>query len=67
MTEEAFSAHMSSAAGNKLQPDNTLSEEAQRHWYEIYNRRRAFHVHVEEARVIRGLDKSAVVEAYEEW
>lgn len=67
MEEAAFSMNMESAAANKLQPDNTLSEEAQRHWPEIYSRRRAFHVNVAEAVEIRGLEKSAVLQTYEEW
>ena len=67
MTEDVFSTNMESAAANKLQPDNTLSEEAQRHWPEIYSRRRAFHVNVAEAAEMRGLEKSAVLQAYEEW
>ncbi len=67
MTEDVFSTNMESAAANKLQPDNTLSEEAQRHWPEIYSRRRAFNVHVAEAVEIRGLEKSAVLQAYKEW
>lgn len=67
MKEDVFSMHMESAAANKLQPDNTLSEEAQRHWPEIYSRRRAFHVNVAEAAEMRRIDKSAVLQAYEEW
>ncbi|CAN0497552.1 unnamed protein product [Laminaria digitata] len=67
MKEEEFSTNMASAAANKLQPDNTLSEEAQRHWPEIFSRRRAFHVNIEEACVMKGLQKSAVLKAYDEW
>ncbi|CAM9795347.1 unnamed protein product, partial [Ectocarpus fasciculatus] len=67
MTEETFSTNMESAAANKLQPDNTLHEEAQRFWPEIYSRRREFHVEVAEAVEMKGLDKSAVLRAYEEW
>ncbi|CAN0158080.1 unnamed protein product [Hapterophycus canaliculatus] len=67
MKEDAFSMNMESAAANKLQPDNTLSEETQRHWNEIYSRRRAFHVNVLEAAQMRGLKKAAVLQAYEEW
>ncbi|CAM9190564.1 unnamed protein product [Scytosiphon promiscuus] len=67
MKEDVFSTNMESAAANKLQPDNTLSEETQRHWHEIYSRRRAFHVNVLEAVHMRGLKKSAVLQAYEEW
>lgn len=67
MTEEAFLTHMASAAANKLQPDNNLNEEAERHWSEIYSRRRAFHVNVDEAHVMSALGKSAVLKAYEEW
>lgn len=67
MTDEAFSKHMASAAANKLEPDNTLSEEAQRHWPEIFTRRRSFHMNVREAHFIRTLKKSAVLKAYEDW
>lgn len=67
MKEEVFSTHMESAAANKLQPDNTLREETQRHWPEIYSRRRAFFVNVAEAVEMRRLEKSAVLQAYEEW
>ncbi|CAN0250589.1 unnamed protein product [Ectocarpus sp. 12 AP-2014] len=67
MTEDTFSMNMESAAANKLQPDNTLSEEAQRYWPEIYSRRREFHVNVAEATEMKGLEKSAVLRAYEEW
>ncbi|CAM9884135.1 unnamed protein product [Ectocarpus sp. 4 AP-2014] len=67
MTEDTFSMNMESAAANKLQPDNTLSEEAQRYWPEIYRRRREFHVNVAEAAEMKGLEKSAVLRAYEEW
>lgn len=67
MTPEAFSRHMSSVAANKLQPDNALSEEAQRHWPEIHTGRRAFHVNVDEAHAVRLLEHSAVLKAYEEW
>lgn len=67
MEEEVFVMNMESAAANKLQPDNTLNEEAQRHWPEIYSRRREFHVNVAEAMEIKGLEKSAVLQAYEEW
>lgn len=67
MTEDTFSMNMESAAANKLQPDNTLHEEAQRYWPEIYSRRREFHANVAEAVEMKGLEKSAVLQAYEEW
>lgn len=67
MKDDVFLTNMESAAANKLQPDNTLSEETQRHWHEIYSRRRAFHVNVLEAAHMRGLQKIAVLQAYEEW
>lgn len=67
MTAEDFSRHMSSVAANKLQPDNTLSEETQRHWPEISTRRRAFHVNIQEAYAVRVLEHSAVLKAYSEW
>ncbi|CAM9605254.1 unnamed protein product [Sphacelaria rigidula] len=67
MTDKVFSTHMSSAAANKLQPDNTLNEEAQRHWPEINSGRRTFHVNVQEAHAMRLLEQSAVLKAYEEW
>lgn len=67
MKEDVFSTHMESAAANKLQPDNTLREEAQSHWPEIYSRRRAFHINVAEAAEMRRLEKSAVLQAYDEW
>ena len=63
-----FSAHIESAVANKLQPDNNLRDEAQiHHWPEIYSRRRAFHVVVAEAAEMRKLEKSAVLQAYDEW
>lgn len=67
MSAEEFSQHMASAAANKLQPDNTLSEEAQRHWPEISTRRRAFHVNIDEAHALRGLAHSDVLRAYDKW
>eukprot|EP00752_Nemacystus_decipiens_P004086 g3739.t1 len=67
MKEDVFSTHMESAVAHKLQPDNTLRDEAQSHWPEIYSRRRAFHVVVAEAMEMRGLEKSTVLQAYDEW
>lgn len=67
MTDKEFATHMASAAANKLQPDNTLNEEAHRHWPEINARRRAFHVNIEEAEAIKSLEKSAVLAAYDDW
>ena len=67
MKDEAFETQMASAAANKLQPENSLSEEAQRFWPEIYNRRRAFNVNVQEAHGMRELKKGAVLAAYEQW
>lgn len=67
MKEDVFSMHMESAAANKLEPNNTLREEAQCHWPEIHNRRRAFHVNVAEAAEMRALKKSSVLQAYEQW
>lgn len=67
MEEEEFSMHVEAAVANKLQPHNTLRDEAHSHWPEIYSRRRAFHVNFAEAAEMKGLDKSAVLQAYEEW
>ena len=58
---------MASAAANKLQPDNTIKQESMWHWVEIFSRRWAFHVRVEEACVMKVLQKSTVLKAYDEW
>lgn len=67
MKPGTFSQHMASAAATKLQPDNTLSEEALRHWPEIDSRRHAFNVNVQEAQAVRALEHAAVLEAFEQW
>lgn len=67
MSEDTFSQHMSSAAANKLQPDNTLSEEAQRHWPEINSHRHAFNMNIQYALGLRSLKQADVLKAYEEW
>ncbi|CAM9179004.1 unnamed protein product [Choristocarpus tenellus] len=67
MELETFSMHMSSLAANKLQKDNALIEEAERHWSEINSRRCCFHVNIIEARALTGVTHSSVLKAYQEW
>lgn len=67
MEDETFLTQMASAAANKLQPDNSLREEAQRFWPEIDNRRRMFNVNIQEAHGMKELQKDAVLKAYEQW
>ncbi|CAM9115596.1 unnamed protein product [Discosporangium mesarthrocarpum] len=67
MKQEIFSTQMSSLVANKLQEDNNIMEEAERHWTQIRSRRHWFHVNILEARGLAGVTHKAVVDAYREW
>mmetsp|Transcript_16136 Transcript_16136/g.25909 ORF Transcript_16136/g.25909 Transcript_16136/m.25909 type:complete len:210 (-) Transcript_16136:212-841(-) len=67
LSPDAFEENIGSLARLKLQKDMSMVEESGRHWYEIQERRYLFNPTIQEAVLLKTIQKEEVIEAYERW
>ena len=67
MKHDAFAEHLASLASNKLQMYNSLEEECSVLWSEILERRYDWEVHRNEALQLKGITRSEMLAAYDDW